>query len=72
MGVFDFFPYESYRPYQKETLARIVEAFGTVDYVILESPRGSGKSAIAIALGLFYNSSYKTNELEILYCDILL
>jgi len=46
-----WFPFDSFRPYQEDTLCRIVEAFEKKRFVILQAVCGSGKSATAMGLG---------------------
>ena len=58
-GVLDHFPYPSYRPYQKETILRIVEAFERGKrFVIIEVPTGGGKSGIAWTIANHIGQSY--------------
>lgn len=68
MTVLDFFPHTNFRPFQKETILDIFEIFqkDNIENIILESPTGSGKSAIAICLGLYYKSSFLLTSQKIL------
>jgi len=67
-NVLEFFPHSTFRPNQKETILKIQQSLDDeeVDHVILESPTGSGKSAIAICLGLYYQSSFLLTSQKIL------
>lgn len=48
------FPFDDYRPHQKETIFKIIEAFERgKKYVVLESPTGIGKSVIAYTVGKY-------------------
>ena len=67
MKLFDFFPHSTFRKFQKETIQKIQDAFDSGrKYVLLESPTGSGKSAIGITLGLFNESSYILTSQKVL------
>jgi Rad3-related DNA helicase len=63
-----FFPHTSFRPNQKETILEIQKLFESdeIENVILESPTGSGKSAIAISLGLYFKSAFLLTSQKIL------
>jgi len=53
------FPFKTYRPYQKETIAEILRAFdGGIRHVFLEAPTGFGKSPVSIALAGHFGSAY--------------
>ena len=56
------FPHPTYRKYQEETINKILELFKTNEYVILESPTGSGKSANAVTIGASYSSYLLTSQ----------
>lgn len=61
------FPYACFRKYQKETMGAILESFESgVDNVIIESPCGSGKSAMGICIGMIYKPSYLLTSQKIL------
>ncbi|MDD5650314.1 MAG: ATP-dependent DNA helicase [Candidatus Nanoarchaeia archaeon] len=68
MSVLDFFPHKTFRPYQKETILDIQQSLDSdeIENVVLESPTGSGKSAIAISLGLYYKSAFLLTSQKIL------
>jgi Rad3-related DNA helicase len=67
MNILDAFLHKSFRPYQKETILDIQQSFDNgIENVVLESPTGSGKSAIAICLGLYYQSSFLLTSQKIL------
>jgi len=51
----NYFPFDKYRDYQKETIVKTIEAFESgKKYVVLEAPTGIGKSAIAYTVGSYY------------------
>jgi len=56
-----YFPFDTFRPYQKEILNKIVKDFenGT-KVVILDGPVGFGKSPVNIALGDYFKPSFYT------------
>ena len=65
--ILDFFVHKSFRTYQKETILEIQQCLdGDYENVVLESPTGSGKSAIAICLGLHYKSTFLLTSQKIL------
>jgi Rad3-related DNA helicase len=68
MNVFDFFPHQNFRQFQKETILEIKNHLesDSIENVILESPTGSGKSAIAISLGLYFKSTFLLTSQKIL------
>jgi len=68
MSVLDFFPHTTFRPFQKETILDIQQSLDSeeIENVVLESPTGSGKSAIAICLGLYYKSAFLLTSQKIL------
>ncbi|MCK5019931.1 MAG: hypothetical protein KAS32_22945, partial [Candidatus Peribacteraceae bacterium] len=51
----DFFPFDEYRPHQKEIIEFALNEFYNKDtkYCIIEAPTGIGKSAIAYTIGSF-------------------
>jgi Rad3-related DNA helicase len=67
-NVLDFFPHKNFRPNQKETINEIQQDLDSnlIENIILESPTGSGKSAIAICLGLYYQSAFLLTSQKIL------
>lgn len=66
-NVFANFPHTTYRRFQKEAIKATYEAFENgYKNVIVESPCGSGKSAIAICLGKHYESSYLLTSQKVL------
>lgn len=68
MNSIDFFPHSTFRPHQKETILDIQQNLDSdeIENVVLESPTGSGKSAIAICLGLYYKSAFLLTSQKIL------
>lgn len=68
MSVLDFFPHITFRPFQKETILEIKQNLDLeeIENVVLESPTGSGKSAIAICLSLYYKSAFLLTSQKIL------
>jgi len=65
--ILEFFPHDDYRQYQKQTIQEIRDYFKAgYEYVILESPTGSGKSAIGLTAGLYYNKGYLLTSQKIL------
>ena len=67
IDILDFFPHEEYRQYQKQTILEIRDYFKAgYEFVILESPTGSGKSAIGLTTGLYYNKAYLLTSQKIL------
>ena len=62
-----FFPFPEYRPYQRETIVEIAQAFRDgKDNVILEAPVGSGKSVVAVALANILQTAYFITSSKIL------
>ena len=54
-----FFPLPTYREGQKEAIECVINAFNSgYDFVLLEAPTGSGKSAIGFTLAQMVNKSY--------------
>ena len=55
MNVDDYFPFDEYRPYQREAILKIIELIeaGTTN-VILNAPVGSGKSVIAYTIAQYF------------------
>jgi Rad3-related DNA helicase len=68
MSALDFFAHKSFRTFQKETILDIQKSLDSedIDNIVLESPTGSGKSAIAICIGLYYKSAYLLTSQKIL------
>lgn len=66
--VLQFFPHTTFRPFQKETIVEIKDFLESeeIENVVLESPTGSGKSAIAICLGLYFKSAFLLTSQKIL------
>ena len=65
--VLDHFPYPSYRPYQKETILHIVDAFERGKrFVIIEVPTGGGKSGIAWTVANHVGESYLVTAAKVL------
>ncbi len=65
--ILEFFPHDDYRKYQKQTILEIRDYLkAEYEYVILESPTGSGKSAIGLTAGLYYNKGYLLTSQKIL------
>ena len=61
------FPYNTFRKFQIETMKETIKAFESgVDNVIIESPCGSGKSAMAICLGRIYRPAFLLTSQKIL------
>lgn len=53
------FPFPSFRPHQRETLDRAVDAYERGKrYVVVAAPTGSGKSGIGIAMGDYHRDAY--------------
>ncbi|MEM1898852.1 MAG: hypothetical protein QXD36_07165, partial [Sulfolobales archaeon] len=48
----NFFPYDSFRPGQRETLRTCDELLRTSKVLILKAPTGFGKTSVAITLGV--------------------
>lgn len=48
--VLEFFPFPEFRRHQREKITEVANAFDCSEYVILQAPTGSGKSAYAITL----------------------
>lgn len=66
-NIYDFFPHDEYRMYQKETIRAIEKAYSDgYKYVLVEGPCGSGKSAIAITLGKYYDDAFLITSQKIL------
>lgn len=58
MSFDSIFPFEKPRQNQKEVVERILKAFETKDFVILNAPVGFGKSAIAVAVSNYFDETY--------------
>jgi len=76
-GVLKNFPHKEFRKYQAESITYIDDYFKKgVKYVVIESPTGSGKSAVAMTLGLSYQNTFGLTSQKILqdqyindFCD---
>jgi len=67
MDLLKYFPYNSFRPFQEEAILKIDKAFNDgYKYVILESPTGSGKSAIAMTIALNMHDAYLLTSQKVL------
>lgn len=67
MDIFNNFPHPEFRVHQKETIAKIEDAFNRgIHDVILEAPTGAGKSAVALTMGLHTGSAYLLTPQKIL------
>jgi Rad3-related DNA helicase len=67
----DHFPYENFRPGQKETILSILDAFKSGKrFVLLEAPTGSGKSAIAYTVAMHFKRSYYLTSTKILQTQL--
>jgi len=65
--VLRFFPHDEFREHQKETLLQIEQAFEDgKEFVILESPTGSGKSAMGVCIGQYLKSAFLLTSQKIL------
>ena len=54
-----YFPFKHPRPQQLETVSEIYEAIENgYKYIVLEAGTGTGKSAIAATLAMYYNDAY--------------
>ena len=66
-NIFDFFPHDEYRTYQRETIKAIDKAYeDNYKHIIVEGPCGSGKSAVAVTLGNYYANAYLLTSQKIL------
>jgi Rad3-related DNA helicase len=67
------FPFDSYRKHQQEVMIQCVEAFDRgIRHVVVSAPVGIGKSAMALALGKYYGSSFigtTQKSLQKQYCN---
>ena len=71
-SVLRLFPYQSYRPYQKDTIKAIVRGFNAGKRVILlDSPTGSGKSGINMTVARAFQSTFYTTPQVTLVEQIL-
>jgi len=67
LDILTHFPHGTYRRYQRETILTIEKAFDSgIKYVILEAPTGSGKSPIAVALGMHFAPTYLLTSQKVL------
>lgn len=67
MNILDHFPHDTYRRYQRETILEVEKAYiGGAKYVILEAPCGSGKSPIAVTIGMHFKPAYLLTSQKIL------
>ncbi|MCK5022839.1 MAG: hypothetical protein KAS04_01565 [Candidatus Aenigmarchaeota archaeon] len=65
-SITDFFPHESYYPYQKEVLEIIEQNYDASKHFLLEIPPGVGKTAIADAISEFsMESDVLTNQIRL-------
>jgi len=63
----DYFPFDSFRQYQKETIEDIEKSLQNgIKDVNIEMPTGSGKSAIAVSAGLWSENAYCLTSQKIL------
>jgi len=61
------FPFKTFRKHQQETIEKVQKHFESEkEYVILESPTGSGKSGIAVCLSLFNGNSFLLTSQKVL------
>ena len=59
MNIYDYFPYKSFRPYQKEVITQIIEAIDDgYAHIIVDAPTGFGKSAVVQTVNDFLVSGY--------------
>lgn len=66
-NIVDYFPFNTFRKYQKEVLSEIEKAYNSgVKYFLLEAPTGFGKSAISIAILKYFGSGYITTSEKVL------
>jgi len=65
------FPFNEYRPHQKETILKMLAKFDKVDNIILESPVGTGKSVLAVTLSNLLGRSYYLTIQRILQDQII-
>ena len=52
-NILNYFPFQSFRPYQKEVLLEFQEAIDSWDYIFCEAPTGAGKSALGYTLAKY-------------------
>jgi len=65
--VCDFFPFDEFRRYQKETLNEIQKAHNeNIKFFLLEAPTGFGKSAISISLLKYFGDGYIVTSEKVL------
>lgn len=65
------FPYENYRPGQKEAIDFILKSFANGKRIVfLEAPTGAGKSAIAYTVAKHFESSYYLTATKILQSQL--
>lgn len=63
----DFFPFPSYRPFQRGTIEEVqLHLLNGVKDIILEMPTGSGKSPVAVSAGLWSGNAYVLTSQKIL------
>lgn len=68
----DYFPYENYRPGQKEAIEFALDAFKSgKDFVLLEAPTGSGKSVIAYTVARHFKRSFYLTSTKILQTQLM-
>ena len=61
-----YFPFNTIRKQQEDAINFVLEQFKTKRYVLLESPVGSGKSAIALTVAKYFKSAYIITPQKIL------
>lgn len=61
MNLNGLFPFQSYRPHQREMIEQVIEGFASYDYIFLEAPTGLGKSGIGYTVAKWVESN---NELS--------
>ena len=48
-----YFPFDEFRPNQRESIESVIETYQTKPCFVLEAPTGIGKSGIAYCVGQF-------------------
>jgi len=67
LTILTHFPHDTYRQFQKPTILTMEKAYNDGSkYIILEAPCGSGKSPMAITMGMHFAPSYLLTSQKVL------
>lgn len=60
MNILNYFPFQSFRPYQEKILKELEDFFSSYNYFMLEAPTGFGKSAVAYTLARWVLANFSS------------